>query len=779
MKSTKRNTLLEVGILQNVIEVESMNYGWEHTHGALRSRSRYVGNIYDFGFVYSERDFKHTKLCIKRDDIGEYHETWAAVFGVTELSETEFDVYAALIEPKEREIRDDSWILGETPSGIGDTRSGGGKFGSNLGPRKKESTLSIVRMRVNTSSRSATVLDRYAEVEILLLNWGLILVRNRGRVSVFASSVEDPADTSSREPPVDIALEYDFSDEPWNKRVMGIFGYEVKVHTVNGYLRFKYGEDAEFRNYTCRWSHDGLMEGTVNINRSQKLVDVLRGGAPIMLWCKPFEQPVPWTDLYEDMSMAFGGYMTDFADTGNNLIGVSMECSLHALSKFTLNVLIDNITFGPGGPTITPQNCFDVIRSACEKELRLRDFTFTPKPPYWHAQHDRVFAVSGDLLNSVINFSYFLGLSMTAKPVEEGTFVDVDIHDPGTGTELDVAVDEESISEKENLIMNLDIYKLIGPGRYINKLRGMCFIPELGIEWSPLRSTRLKRLLAVELASVEDQNIRFGQFIRGKEEVTTRVENFLEDQVYDWGGNIELHGSHHYLGGVEPQGRVTIRHGRRGFESRTFRIAGFEMTGKNTKVFLTQRPRILERAIEGEFEQAVVYEQTKNIFDSIRKSTLEIWVDEIIPFDTTNIVSAKLIGEDGLDITDWVDVNESIFQGYKFVDARFSEDDWVGISDYFNPEKLRLMNSVGAISDFEMVDFYKSGCWILDPDPYSIGDKMYHSEVYATIGFLEDNYKFEILDGYLVLGEISGGLGEPYGGGGRFGDPRGDEYLET
>jgi len=293
-----------------------------------------------------------------------------------------------------------------------------------------------------------------------------------------------------------------------------------------------------------------------------------------------------------------------------------------------------------------------------------------------------------------------------------------------------------------------------------------------------MRANRFKRLLGEELAVVEDQVIRMGDFVGTEEDISGIVEGFLNKQEYDWGGSITLQGSHHYLGGMNPQGKLTIYHGQKGMEGKEFRVTGYEITPFSTEIDLTQRPRMEGRPNASEFEQTYLYEKNKNVFQDLGKTSFEVWQDGLEAFDHTSIIEAKLVGEDGLDITGWVPTFESIFKGYKYVDARFTHEDFVGNSADYNPSKIVLKNASGSVSDYELDDFYKHGSWNLDPDPYEVGDTVYKTVITATVGLLENNYETEILDGYFVLGEISGGLGDPAADGGVLGDPQGEEYID-
>jgi len=85
VKRTK-DILIELGIFQNVVEIDSMNYGWDVTKGSIRSRHRFVGDVEDPGLVFSERNIYHTKFSVKRlglDAPDGFEYPWGLVFGAT------------------------------------------------------------------------------------------------------------------------------------------------------------------------------------------------------------------------------------------------------------------------------------------------------------------------------------------------------------------------------------------------------------------------------------------------------------------------------------------------------------------------------------------------------------------------------------------------------------------------------------------------------------------------------------------------------------------------
>lgn len=783
MKNTERDVLLELGIFQNVIEVDSMNYGWERTEGRLRSRDRYVGNINDWGLCYSERDFYHVKFCVKRDDIGSELDVWGIVFGVREESDTELRLFMALVEPPgPREERDDHFVFGTKSGGFGDPRAGGGAFGDYRGRKWYNLTLSIAEVSVDLREDSDfTVEKRFVQTEFVYFDWGMIFERVGNKVKVFARESGGAGNASSSSPPENCVLEYDFDEERWEKRVFGIWGKEVRVHTALGYVRMRYGLDAEYQDYTMRWNEDGLMEADIELNREQGLLDYLKGGNNAFVYAKPFRREVEGSDLYGEMTTAFGGYIHSIEDTvtsGKNTVMIKLKSNIYKLDRFEENVLLENVEFSPSGPVITKMNCFDVLEYVFDHSLRLRNYSHVTRGSEWHDENDRVFSVNGNLLESTISFLYYLKLIGNVKPVEEGVFSDVEIQDPKSGETLTVRSDREALTEEENLILDLKLKRLIGENRYINKARGMAHLLSDDEEWGTMRANRFKRLLGEELAVVEDQVIRMGDFVGTEEDISGIVEGFLNKQEYDWGGSITLQGSHHYLGGMNPQGTIVIYHGNKGMEGREFRVTGYEITPFSTEIDLTQRPRMEEHPSATDFEETYLYDKNKNIFNDLRKTSFEVWQDGLEAFDHTSIIEAKLVGEDGLDITGWVPTYESIFKGYKYVDTRFTHKDFVGNSEDFNPSHIVLKNASGSVNSYELDDLYKQGIWNLDPDPYGNGEVDYRTVITATVGLLENNYETEILDGYFVLGEISGGLGDPAADGGIFGDPRGDEYID-
>jgi len=168
----------------------------------------------------------------------------------------------------------------------------------------------------------------------------------------------------------------------------------------------------------------------------------------------------------------------------------------------------------------------------------------------------------------------------------------------------------------------------------------------------------------------------------------------------------------------------------------------------------------------------------RNVISAMTTSTFEAWQDSLGIFDIKTVTDVKLVGEDGLDITDWASVHTSSYRGYRYIDAKFTDAEWVGNSKDLNPDRVVLRNEVGHTKVMELPNFYKYGIWALDPDPWNTGEVQEEFEIFGNLGIIEDHYESEILEGYFVLGDISGGLGDPEAGGGLLGDPRGEEYID-
>ena len=628
--------------------------------------------------------------------------------------------------------------------------------------------LMIGKVHYDDEQDAWEVMETYGETLMGEMAWGLILEREGNKIKAFATEEED-------ETPTECVLDHAFEDIPWEETVMGIWGMEAEIHTVLGFARYEYANLGEYQDYSIRWTEDGSLEGDIKMNRDQKLIEHLQGGAHAFIYSKPYGREVERNDLYGKRSLLFSGYVTDFEDT-DNVLNLELESVMKDLDEYRENVLIDDISFAGDGLEIEVRNCFDILEDIFDNASRLKSFEHVERSEAWHEKNDRVFSVRGNLLEATNNFAYFLDIILRSKFVEEGTFVDAAADKPASGEQLVVKSEELAEDRDENLIVDLDLNKSSGSGEYINKLRGMGYLPQEDMEWSPVRTNRLKRLLGEEMIITEDDVLRLAQFVGSREDISDTVEDFLDEHEYDWTGTLLLHDHHHYLGGHEKQGTVKIEHSGKDLFGE-FRVAGFEIFPYGTQLFLTQKPRSLREPAETDFEKEFEWMENKNVIEVLGTTRFEVWEDSVTAFDTGTITEAKLVGEVDMDITSWVPVHESSYKGYKFVDAKFSEQDFIGDSKDWNPDKIVLKNAAGGTYAYELENFYKYGSWCLEPDPYGSGDTIYESSIFATVGLMEDHYEFDIMDGYLVLGEPSGDLGTPAAGGGKIGDPRGKDRL--
>jgi len=632
--------------------------------------------------------------------------------------------------------------------------------------------LMIGKVHYDPELKEWDVLENYDQVTTRALNWGLIYEKIGNEVKLYAEEGDD-----HEKAPKSCILEYDFPEKRWDEEVMGIWGKEARIHTALGFARYEYGKSGAYEDYEVRWNEDGIHEGYIEMNRDQELIDNLQGGAHAFIYSHPHKKEVKETDLYGERIELFNGYVTDLSDRDGSLY-VSLECVTKDLDRDEDVVLVEDIDqTAAEEERITPLDCFDVLHYVYDHASRLRNFEHVAKGSRWHEDNDRVFSVNGNLLNATVRFSFFLNMIMRARFVEEGAFVDVNVDEPKTGETMTVKTEDIAVDRKENIIKDFDLRKNIGLDEYINKMRGEALLAGEEEEWKTMRTNRLSRLLGDELIVSEEDTLRFAQFVGSREEISNVIENELEKHEYDWSGKIELHGHHHHLAGYERQGTVKIQHSKKNVEEE-FRVAGFEVKPNSTELYVTNTVRERTQPAGAEFRSEWDYMLNENVIRALGSTTFEAWEDSLGVYDIRTAKEAKLVGEDGLDITGWTDVHTSSYKGYRYIDAKFTEEGWIGESKDLNPAKIILKNEAGHTKVIELPEFYKYGIWSLEPDPWGSGDVQFEFNIFGNLGIIEDHYENEILDGYFVLGDVSGGLGDPEAGGGLLGDPRGEEYID-
>ncbi|MFP4001551.1 MAG: metallophosphoesterase family protein, partial [Thermoplasmata archaeon] len=619
------------------------------------------------------------------------------------------------------------------------------------------------------------LIETYDKTTMRALEWGLIVEKIDDRRGSEVKLYAEEDETGGA--PKSCVMEHYFPGNEW-KDVMGIFGKEARIHTALGFARYEYGKSADYEDYEVEWREDGTHEGYIEMNRDQELVDHLQGGAHAFIYSHPHKKDVESTDLYGERTQLFNGYVTDLSDRDASLY-MSLEGVLKDLDRDEEVVLVENIdqTAQEIENKVTPLDCFDVLKYAFDHGCRLRNFEHMTKGSEWHDRNDRPFSVNGSLLNAIVRFSQFLDMVLRARFVEEGAHVDVNVDNPRSGENMTVKTSDLAADRDENIIKDFDLRKNVGPNEYINKLRGEALLADEDEEWRTMRTNRLGRLLGDELIINEEDTMRFAQSIGSREKISKMVESELEKHEYDWTGKIEVHGHHHHLGGCNRQGTVTVAHSRKNVE-REFRVSGYKVKPGSTELYVTNSARARTKPGGSELRQTWDYMLNKNVIRAMSSSTFEAWVDRLGVFDIQTVTEAKLVGEDDLDITDWAVVHTSSYHGYRYVDMKFAEEDWVGNSKDLNPDKIVLRNEAGHIKIIELPEFYKYGVWALDPDPWNTGELQEEFSIFGNIGVIEDHYEHEILEDYFVLGDISGGLGDPEAGGGVLGDPREEEYID-
>ncbi len=632
--------------------------------------------------------------------------------------------------------------------------------------------LIMGKIRYNITDGSWSLEETYEHAWTKALKWGLIWEKVGTEFRAYAAEHDEGVDS-----PESLVLSHDFEEKPWKEDVMGIWGKNAEIHTALGFARYEYAVNGDYEDYEVKWTEDGVMTGKIDMNRDQELIDQLEGGAHAFIYSNPHKKDVEGCDLYGERTELFNGYVTDMADKGD-LLSLSLEGLQKDLDKEENVVLIKDVDqYADPNERVSTLDAFDVLRYSFDHASRLRNFEHTVKGWEWHQENDRILSVNGNLLNAVVRYCYFMDMIMRPEFVEEGALVDVNIDEPKSGETITVKTEDLAADREENIIMDLDLRKDIGPEEYVNKVKGEALLGEEDERWQSMRENRLDRLLGEELITEEEESLQFAQMVGSREEIANVIEEELEKQVYDWTGKLELHGHHHNLGGYNRQGTVVVEHSRKNI-SQEFRIAEMEVSPGSTELVITNKVR--ERTEPGgpQFMSQFDFVMDNNIIRSLSETAFEAYVDKIGVFDVTTVTQAKLLGQDGDDITDWAEAYAESYKGYMFIDAKFTEEHWVGTSGYLNPFEIVLKNEAGQMKAVELDDFYKNGVWTLDPDPWGTGEIEEYFSVFGNIGMAEDHYEFEIKDGFLVLGDISGGLGDPDAGGGKVGDPRGKEYIE-
>lgn len=501
----------------------------------------------------------------------------------------------------------------------------------------------------------------------------------------------------------------------WRK-VAGIWG-DADIHSYKVDHRLKYRKNASWEDFNVGWEADRGLTGEITLRPSRGEKMFYRSGDLIRIYAKPFGKEVIGNDLYGDLSLAFSGSIDKIKEQGlpdSDSFKLLLKGDRFAIDRDENVVIVDSVDDVERNVTLRAYN--DVLEDIYSMVLPVDEFDETDIDvlPFG-------FIVDGDLKSVEELFLLEENTFCRITPSQERTFVDVDIYREGEGEIKNVrmGVEEEDIPEDELIGEDLNIQIETGAGTYYNKVIKEA---DIGAEtWRIMRENRYDKFTGDELIKDETKKEVIRGFVGTEEDLSDIAELFIDEQFLRFNIELTLVGCHHYLGGLERQGRVRVWDEDKGLNGEIFTVTEFDIGPRETVIRATQSSRLEYKDRIEELREEVRAEKIKDIFTAMRETRGEVWADELTDMEGETIEGVQLLDEDGSELTNQIDrFHDSEFRSYRYIDTKFKSVDLeeeVADTGYPNSD-YRRASQVKVITDadeyiFDLEDFYSYGCWLL------------------------------------------------------------------
>jgi len=725
VKIIDTDSLIEITVKESRQELRGIEYGRDVSVGVIPDDQRVLGSANDFGLVYDNIDLKYTKQVLKVQEQDPLN--WGK-FGVVVGREGTTDFYAILFEPRESV---------EEPDTI--------KFSKLI-------------LDLEDYSYEEEVLESVMVNNIE--GFGLNVVKNIDNIEVYAKTGTD------YDYPYDRILESTIPVTIY-ENVLGAIGWDVEVNSWLGKHRLKYGENSSYTDFELEWQRDKGMTGTVEYIPTSSEKMYYNSGMPIEIYLVPFRQDGIGNDMYGDLSLAFGGYIRDITEIGipaTDRYELHLEGNRYNLNREENIIILDDIN--EQDREITLRDYYTVLEDMYDMVLPVNSFSqgeeITLFPP--------ILNVDGNLKSAEELFLLNADKYCRITPAEENISYDVDIYDEGEGVSIDVKHEDSSIIEEmENIGHSISIQKLVGKGEYYNKVVSNTNIK--GDDWVIMRENRYDKFFGEELVGDISKKEDLPYSIDTLSQQSNLTEDFIDQQYLRYSAEIELVGSHHYLGGMEKQGAIRLYYPQKNFNGGEFLVNEFRINPDITVVKCSQAPRLEYQERIEELESQMRIEDITDIFTGLSKTRGEVFIDSIAEFDGNEeeLVEVRLLDDLENPLTFWIeDFNQSMFRGYYYVDMRFKSIDLLlnydandkpedsnPVSDFRRPKYVEIKNEEDVTYKYSIPNFYSHGCWLLPMRYYVTGSDPTTNELHI---------RGDVTDFYMRTGEVKiWGAGESDG----------------
>ena len=377
MRNIDKDVLIEIEVLKNLQQAESLIHGWDHSWED-QTDSRSVT-----GMVFSRRDIDHFLSIVRRRVAGEAEK--GICLGLTEVSSSDWRIFVIRYIVATDTLSIDEFSL--------DPGDGSTSHIANIASWTYTTPALVEGLQVELNGKHMRVYD---------LDFNLI--------ESYVFEVD------------------------WEENIGGIYGVSFDVDSFFMYQLMRYGyPSAKYSDYSLIWQINEGWDGSIEISQEDRVY--WKSGSLVNIYLKEFRRPGIGDDYHNDLSLAFSGFIADVEPQGFDSTNFSLSlCGLDKMMDREKELTpLDDIDYMD--LSYQERNGEDILSDIYGDSFDADVIDFTGDP-----MEDRVIMLDGSLRDVERFIMYEEGQHSIITPIGGGRRVNIHIHDDLSGESRSVTV---------------------------------------------------------------------------------------------------------------------------------------------------------------------------------------------------------------------------------------------------------------------------------------------------------------------------------------------------
>jgi len=397
-----------------------------------------------------------------------------------------------------------------------------------------------------------------------------------------------------------------------------------------GGTTYEFGVDASWDDYNINWKATGILEAEISYREIGSSFD-LQVGDEVLIYLRAFNgTKVNGPYSSRGLSLAFAGYIDSIESQGvESRESYKLNCKgyKNKLKRGEKAVILKELSIATN--TITKYSYSNSMQMLYSKVFDVETFNMSGTTPTNYP----ILHIDGSIFDTerlmLLNKNLLSRLYPQDALEDDGTSgLYIDIYDVGSGEVLEVKSGEQTGTEDEFLIKDMSVEELMEKGDYFNKA-----IVESEVDNKPYKITREKgrydrKVGTSRIDFILDDSRASRDDVRTHGDLHDTATDFLAEQEVGYDIEIDLVGSHHYLGGIYEQGKIKLHDEEYGFSGDTFEVVEMDIGPKETTIRANNKPvQYLKSSIEM-LKENLLIENYRDVLNVYKDTRLEVWIDD-------------------------------------------------------------------------------------------------------------------------------------------------------